>query len=139
MDVSLIMKSRNVFPANTGTFVYVFLVVTRENTKMKYSDCEVISHYVPFYSDTDWLGKVGLFFICYRVVFIQIVSQIDRETFSSRLLGILSKSLRRPLLRPSWMRCPGESTSRSSPNFKLGSCSLAFAIIYQQQNSMVVK
>ena len=35
------------------------------------------------------------------------------------------------------MRCPGESTSRSSSNFKLGSCSLAFAIIYQQQNSMV--
>ena len=26
-----------------------------------------------------------------------------------------------------------------SPNFKLGSCSLSFAIIYQQQNSMVVK
>ena len=54
-------------------------------------------------------------------------------------LGSLSKSLRRPLLRRSWMRCPGESTSRSSPNFKLGSCSLAFAIIYQQQNPMVVK
>ena len=68
MDVSLIIKSRNVFPANTGTFVYVFLVVTRENAKMKYSDCEVI--FVPFYSDTDWLGKVDLFFfICYRVVF----------------------------------------------------------------------
>ena len=42
-------------------------------------------------------------------------------------------------VRRSWMRCPVESTSRSSPNFKLGSCSLAFAIIYQQQNSMVVK
>ena len=56
MDVSLIIKSRSVFPADTqaGTFVYVFLVVTRENAKMKYSDCEVI--FVPFYSDTDWLG-----------------------------------------------------------------------------------
>lgn len=62
MDVSLIIKSRSVFPADTqaGTFVYVFLVVTRENAKKKYSDCEVI--FVPFYSDTDWLGKVGLFF-----------------------------------------------------------------------------
>ena len=48
---------------------------------MKYSDCEIISHYVSIYSDTDWLGKVGLFFICYPVVFIQIVSQIDRKTF----------------------------------------------------------
>ena len=54
-------------------------------------------------------------------------------------IGSLSKSLRRPLLRRSWMRCPGESTSRSSPNSKLGSCSLAFAMIYQQQNSMVLK
>ena len=81
MDVSLIIKSRNVFSANTGTFVCVFLVVTRENAKMKYSDCEVISHYVSIYSDTDCLGKVGLFFICYRVLFIQIVSQIDRKTF----------------------------------------------------------
>ena len=54
------------------------------------------------------------------------------------LLGSLRKSLRRPLLRRSWMQCPGQSTSRSSPKFKLGSCSIAFAIIYQQQNSMVV-
>ena len=61
---------------------------------------------------------------------------IDAETLT---LGSLSKSLRRPLLRRSWMRCPGESTSRSSPNSKLGSCSLAFAMIYQQQNSMVLK
>ena len=55
MDVSLIIKSRNVFPANTGTFVYVFLVVSRENAKMKYSDCDVI--FVSFYSDTD-LGLI---------------------------------------------------------------------------------
>lgn len=78
MDVTLIMKSRNVFPANTGTFVYVFLVVTRENAKMESNECEVISHFVrPFYSDIDWIDKVGLFFIYSLAVFIQIVSQIN--------------------------------------------------------------
>ena len=63
----------------------------------------------------------------------------NKRKRSLKKIGSLSTSLRRPLLRRSWTRCPGESTSRSSPNFKLGSCSLAFAIIYQQQNSMVVK
>ena len=69
MDVSLIIKSRSVFLADTqaGTFVYVFLVVTRENAKMKYSDCEVI--FVPFYSDTDWLGKVDLYFLFVTALF----------------------------------------------------------------------
>ena len=68
-----------------------------------------------------------------------LTSQKHRCPATELTLGSLSKSLRRPLLRRLWMRCPGKSTSRSSPNFQLGSWSLAFDIIYQQQNSMVVK
>ena len=123
MDVSLIIKSRNVFPAPTGTFVYVFLVVTRENAKMKYSDWEVI--FVPFYSDTDWLGKVDLFFLFVTALFSnRLFQKLIGKRFVAFIREFITKSLRRPLLRRSWMRCRGESTSCSSPNFKLDSCSL---------------
>ena len=91
MDVTLIMKSRNVFSANTGTFVYVFLVVTRENAKIESNECEVISHFVrPFYSDIDWMGKVVFFLFTPALYSYRLFHKlIAEENFSSRLVSKL--------------------------------------------------
>ena len=47
-----------------------------------------------------------------RTAFTQVV-----YLFKGNLEGTLSKSLRRPLLRRSWMRCPGQIRHPSLPNF----------------------